>query len=234
MRAAATALALAVVALLAAASVVGLEIGRLPRISDVWPLDLEQPGGWLLDRQLADLRNDPGLCRSTLRPAVIEATPLPDNPPHGGCGWLVAVDVASVAEARLAARPMTCELAAAIALWMRHVVQPAALSELGSRVAVVEHLGTYACRNIRGSPAFANRPSEHASANALDLAAFRLADGRRITVLGDWGKDDASGRFLSAIHAGACRYFRVAIGPAYNAAHRNHFHLDRGRWRACR
>jgi hypothetical protein len=117
---------------------------------------------------------------------------------------------------------------------MRHVVQPAASQMLGSRVASVEHLGTYACRNIRGSPSFANHPSEHASANALDLSGFRLADGRRITVLGDWREDTPAGRFLRQIHAGACRYFRVAIGPEYNAAHRNHFHFDRGRWRACR
>ncbi|MGI9478102.1 MAG: extensin family protein, partial [Hyphomicrobiaceae bacterium] len=26
----------------------------------------------------------------------------------------------------------------------------------------------------------------------------------------------------------ACHYFRVALSPAFNAAHRDHFHFDRG------
>ena len=42
------------------------------------------------------------------------------------------------------------------------------------------------------------------------------------------------GLFLARVHESACRYFRVAIGPAYNAAHRDHFHYDRGPYTACR
>jgi len=228
-------LALALLALVLATVAVGWQIARrLPNVSDFWPLELSKPGGWLLDRQLVDLREDPALCGRVLRAPEIEASAVPDATPHPGCGWKTAVAISKVAHARLAVRPVTCELAAALALWMQHVVQPAASAKLGSRVTAVEHLGSYSCRNIRGSPAFANHPSEHASANAVDVSGFRLADGRHVTVLGDWGKDSAVGRFLGEILSGGCRYFRVAIGPAYNAAHQNHFHFDRGRWRACR
>ncbi|MGE0701181.1 MAG: extensin family protein, partial [Hyphomicrobiaceae bacterium] len=156
-----------------------------------------------------------------------------DAHPSAGCGWHNAVRTASIAGARLAAGPMRCEMAAALAFWLTHVVLPEAEARLGARVAGIDHVGTYACRNMRGSPAFARHPSQHASANALDLTAFRLADGRRVSLAADWGKDTPEGRFLAEIQQGACRYFRVAIGPAYNAAHRDHFHLDRGPWRAC-
>lgn len=235
LRAAGIGLAFLLLALVLATVMVGWQVARrLPNVSDIWPLDLSKPGGWLLDRQLVDLRDDPALCRGILQRPHIEASAIPDAAPHAGCGWQTAVEVRKTAGARLSANPITCEMAAALALWMEHVVQPAASSLLGSRIAAVEHLGSYACRNIRGNPAFANHPSEHAAANALDVSAFRLADGRRITVLDDWGQETPAGHFLSRIHAGSCRYFRVAIGPAYNVAHRNHFHFDRGRWRACR
>jgi hypothetical protein len=76
--------------------------------------------------------------------------------------------------------------------------------------------------------------SQHARANAIDVASFTLADGRTISVAKHWKSDGAEKRFLHAIHARACDYFRVALGPDYNAAHHNHFHFDRGAFRTCR
>jgi hypothetical protein len=228
-------LALVLFALMLATIAVGWQVARhLPHVSDFWPLDLAEADGWLLDRRIADLHGDAALCRRVLRPPYIEANAVADASPHAGCGWTTAVHVTKAAGARLSVNPVTCEMAAALSMWMEHVVQPAAVATFGSRVVAVEHLGSYACRNIRGSPAFAKHPSEHASANALDVSAFRLADGRRVAVLADWGYETDASRFLREIHKGSCRYFRVAIGPAYNEAHQNHFHLDRGRWRACR
>lgn len=205
-----------------------------PRISDFWPLDLREPAGWLTDRQLVDLRYDAGLCRSVLRQPGIAARPVADATPKPGCGWSNGVEATSLDGARLSPTTVTCELAAALALWTVHAVQPKAQALLGSRVTGVDHLGSYSCRNIRGSPAFANRPSQHASANALDITGFRLADGRAVRVATDWGRETAEARFLAEVRKEACRYFRVAIGPDYNAAHKDHFHLDRGPWRACR
>ena len=207
---------------------------RLPRVSDVWPIDLGRPGGWLVDRQIADLRFDPELCQRVLTAPAIEAKAVADATPKPGCGWSNAVVIAAAGGARMEINPATCELAAALALWMTHVVQPTAVEVLGSKVASIEHLGSFACRNIRGSPSSAHHPSQHASANALDIAGFRLADGRRVRISASWGRPGPEAQFLAAIRKEGCRYFRVAIGPDYNAAHKDHFHLDRGRWRACR
>ncbi len=226
---------IAMALLLALASGLALRFGVLHiRVSDVWPLDLAEPGGWLLDRQLVDLRRDPVLCRKVLAQPHIVASRVPDRAEAAGCGWSNAYRIATAGRASLEVGAVACEVAAGLALWLEHVVQPAARRHFGHSVAGIDHLGAYACRNIRGSPAFANHPSQHATANALDIQGFRLTDGRRVKVAAHWGGETAEGRFLAEVHKGACRYFRVAIGPAYNAAHRDHFHVDRGPWRVCR
>lgn len=204
------------------------------RISDVWPLELSKPVGWLVDRQLAELRTAPDLCRKVLASPQIVARTVADKSDRDGCGWNNAWKVTTAGSARLEVGAVSCELAAALALWVEHVVQPASRRHLGQSVAAVEHMGAYACRNMRGNPALAGEPSQHATANALDVKSFVLSGGMRIAVRQSWGRDAAEGRFLADIQNGACRYFRVAIGPAYNLAHRDHFHLDRGPWRACR
>ena len=76
--------------------------------------------------------------------------------------------------------------------------------------------------------------SAAASANALDIAGFRLADGQRIDLVRDWQGEGAKARFLREVHTGACDSFNTVLGPDYNAAHRNHFHLDMGFWQICR
>ena len=75
--------------------------------------------------------------------------------------------------------------------------------------------------------------SEHAFGKALDIAAFRLVDGRSISVLDDYYDKGAKGAFLREIHQKACDLFDVTLGPDYNADHANHFHLDVGIRRAC-
>ena len=94
--------------------------------------------------------------------------------------------------------------------------------------------GSYTCRNRNGA---ADGPiSEHAFANAVDVSAFVLADGRRITVLEGWNGDgdgDAR-RFLRALHQAGCRRFAITLGPDANADHHNHFHFDMGRGPYCR
>ena len=101
---------------------------------------------------------------------------------------------------------------------------------MGSRVSQVNHVGSFACRNIARS----NRRSQHASANALDLAGFRLEDGTRITVARDWQGDDDKARFLREVKAAACNVFKITLSPEYNAAHHDHFHVDMGGFGMCR
>jgi hypothetical protein len=91
-----------------------------------------------------------------------------------------------------------------------------------------------ATRNIIGNALWKQWRSQHATANAVDIGAFTLADGRRIAVARHWQGDGPEARFLKAAHGRACRYFRVVLGPEYNAAHRDHFHLDRGPFSRCK
>jgi hypothetical protein len=139
---------------------------------------------------------------------------------------------------KLAADPgFACPLAAALVVREREVVQAAAQRHFGRRVAGIDHFGSYSCRRMYGRDEGAW--SEHARANAFDIAAFRLDDGTRIAVVNDWRDPGAKGRFLREVRDGACRLFATILSPGYNAAHRDHLHLDqaaRGEWgwRACR
>ncbi|MCL4767235.1 MAG: extensin family protein [Hyphomicrobiaceae bacterium] len=205
-----------------------------PRYSPLPALDLDSPGFFFVDWQIAELRRDAELCSRVLVPPHIEAVPIRDNPLSKGCGWTNSVRVSSLGGAGLPVDKLSCQAAAALALWMAHEVQPLAASMLGQRVASVQHMGTYSCRNIVGNPFWKDMRSEHATANAIDISGFTLENGQRISVLKDWTGEDQEALFLRAVHQRACRYFRVALGPEFNAAHRDHFHFDRGILSTCR
>jgi hypothetical protein len=86
-------------------------------------------------------------------------------------------------------------------------------------------MGSYNCRNVAGTA----RKSAHATANAIDVSGFLLADGRRVTVLRDWRDADPQTRaFLRTVRDSACKRFGTVLSPDYNAAHRDHLHLEVG------
>ena len=203
-------------------------------------LDLARPVGAFTGRKLAALGGEAGKCRALLRRAGIRFEALPSRR-SGQCGYDDAVRFSSDGALTIGYRPAglgtSCPVAAGLALWEWHVVQPVALRRFGTKVAAVEHYGSYSCRRIYGRSEGAW--SEHASANAIDVAAFRLADGRRISVLRDWKGEGAKALFLRDVRDGACRLFATTLSPDYNAAHRDHLHLDQARrsatgWRGCR
>ncbi|KAA1394957.1 extensin family protein, partial [Escherichia coli] len=101
----------------------------------------------------------------------------------------------------------------------------------GSELARIEHLGSFACRNIYSRPDA--RRSEHATADALDISAFRLANGQRVTVLNGW-KAEKTQPWLQALLSASCGYYGNGLGPDYNAAHANHFHLGMRGYGLCR
>ena len=197
------------------------------------PLDIAAPPNALTPYKLRRAADEPALCRSALSRSTLVHTAVPDNDAGDGCGWQAAVQVG---DARFSpAFTLTCRAALSLAMWERHSLQPAALVHFGQPVQRVEHLGSYACRNVRGGAGEGSRRSQHALANALDIAGFRLGDGRRVRVLNDWPReatDEAA--FLREVRDGACRYFNATLSPDYNAAHRDHLHLDQGRFRMCR
>jgi hypothetical protein len=203
-------------------------------------LDLAQPVGAFTGRKLTGLAGEGARCRALLRDAGVRFTPLPARR-SGQCGYDDAVRFTKGGSLEIAWRPAdlgtSCAVSASLALWEWHAVQPAALKHLGSKVVAIDHFGSYSCRRIYGRSEGAW--SEHSTANAVDIAAFRLADGRRVSVMGEWDNKGAKGRFLRAARDGACDLFATVLSPDYNAAHRDHFHLDQAQrgargWRGCR
>ncbi|MGX6475351.1 extensin family protein [Klebsiella grimontii] len=116
----------------------------------------------------------------------------------------------------------SCPLALSSALYLQQQAKPLTRRMLGQELRQVDHFGSYACRNIYHRQNA--RRSEHATAEALDISGFRLADGRRISVLKGW-PDAQYHPWLQALLTGGCGYYGNALGPDYNAAHANHFHL---------
>lgn len=182
-------------------------------------------------QRLGRLQVDKQACHDALAAAGLKFSQLPALHASGGCGFDEAVIVkASLAKWKAPeVLPLGCDLAARLHLWERHVVIPAAEKYLGSSVVEIEAFGSFQCRRVSGE----DHLSQHAFAKAVDISAFRLADGRRISVLDDYHSKGAKGDFLREIHGRACDLFDVTLGPNYNAEHRNHFHLDVGGERAC-
>lgn len=206
----------------------------LPPEHDPWtPLAYDTPPNWLTGHKLGRLGREPDACRAFIASTPWQAEPVPDRDTGPGCGFRDALTVRRTAVQVGAPFTLSCPAAASLALWERHVLQPQAQAHFGLPVRRIEHYGSYACRNVYGREA--GRRSQHAMANAFDIAGFVLQDGRRITVARDWGDDQAAaGRFLRAVHQGACPLFGAVLGPGYNQAHADHFHFDRGPARVCR
>ncbi len=116
---------------------------------------------------------------------------LPDEATGPDCGLFDAVTIERTTSDVGQPFSLTCRAAVSLALWEKHAVAGAAQQHLDSTVQRIEHFGSYSCRNVYGRPD-ATR-SRHARAEALDVAGFVLADGRRIRVLGDWNDDSRRG-----------------------------------------
>lgn len=195
-------------------------------------LDVREPPNLITRFKLARLRSDAQLCDQALATSTLRYAHQADSEAGKGCPLRNVVRVQGSAVRFSSSFLATCPLAVAFALFERHALQPAAQATFGQAVVQVDHLGSFACRNVNNR---ANgRRSQHATANALDIAGLRLADGRRISVLaGGSGKSDEAA-FLRKMQKGACQSFSSVLGPDYNAAHRDHFHVDMGRWSVCR
>ena len=163
-------------------------------------------------------------CVSELHAAGVRFTPLPDKHEGSGCSTINSIKVMDFGTPTTNTTAMTCPLAKNFAAWARYAVQPAAQMTFGSPVVKIETMGTYSCRNIYGGRS--GRLSQHAFANAVDVSAFILADGRRVSVLNDWEGGTREKKFLRLIHGSACRRFGTVLSPEYNAAHADHFHFD--------
>ncbi|HEX8224563.1 MAG TPA: extensin family protein [Allosphingosinicella sp.] len=172
-------------------------------------------------------------CLADLTREGVRYKGLEDRTFGNGCTALGAVQLLDIGTPVASLGAMTCPLARQFARWTREAVQPAATAWLGSRVVRIESFGTYSCRPVNSRPGA--RLSEHGRANAVDIGAFVLADGRRIAVRSGWnGEDEDIRRYLRAVHAAGCRRFGIVLGPDADAFHRDHLHFDMGQGPYCR
>lgn len=175
-------------------------------------------------------------CIADLGATGASFAPLPDSYAAPGCNKLGTVQLMALAGDRAPLSvanlgPVQCHVAKAFGDWARFGVDRAARQILGSPVAKIETMGSYSCRNVAGT----ERRSAHARAEAIDVSAFVLADGRRIVLKRDWqGGDAATREFLRVVHKSACKRFGTVLGPEYNAAHEDHFHLEGTGAKFCR
>lgn len=238
----------------------GWRSGRLS-LPDAWnpwaPLQIDAPPNLLTRFKLWRASADPQACKTALTQAQMDWVSLENRVTGTGCGFDNAVRIMRTSVKVNAPFSLSCRAALSLAMWERHVLQSAALRDLGTHVREIEHFGSYACRNLYGREDGVR--SQHATADALDIAAFVMEDGRRVSVVNDWasragrtnrGADERpvdrenhtdsddrlppDARFLHDVHDGACRYFDAVLGPDYNNAHADHFHFDRGRAHVCR
>ena len=129
---------------------------------------------------------------------------------------------------------LNCATTRALAKWVRDIVEPAGARALDARLKGIRQDSAFVCRNRYNDPNA--KISEHAFANAIDIAAFEFA-GRNDVGIGTNDAGSAEADFEAATRAGACRYFTTVLGPGSNAAHATHFHLDlaerKGGYRLC-
>jgi hypothetical protein len=114
------------------------------------------------------------------------------------------------------------------------IAQEEAERIVGSRIATIEHMGTYNCREMLNYDMI----SEHSFANGIDLKRFVFVNGESTSVLDDFepGNDsptDPKTLFLRSLSNRLYdeEVFSVVVTPYFDNLHRNHIHVDLARYR---
>jgi hypothetical protein len=168
---------------------------------------------------------EPSACRLALTEAIAIAPSIPDIHGAVGCGGVDLVRLEAVVlpdKRQVSVKPaaiLRCAMASAIAGWIRTDIAPLAAS-VGSAISSLDNFDSFECRS-RNRVAGAEL-SEHGRANALDVRAFRLANGQSISLT-----DRTVPRELreSVLHS-ACARFSTVLGPGSDGYHEDHIHLD--------
>ena len=150
--------------------------------------------------------------------------PLPPETVPLGPGRMV---VTSAITAIVPPATLACPMVSALDTFVNATVQPVAMRWFGQQVVEIRQISAYSCRPMngqRGAPI-----SEHAFGNALDIAGFTLADGRRVRVRDGWHGAPEERGFLHDVHAAACQQFSTVLAPGSNAFHYDHIHVDLAR-----
>lgn len=198
----------------------------------VQPLRIGDPvtllTGWKLERAA----EDGGLCAAILSEAA-QSRRMDDLVSGQQCHIRDRVRLDRVGDATLRPLETRCAIGLRLAMWEKHSLQPAAMEFLGSAVTQIDHIGSYNCRAMRATSGTGARMSSHATAKAIDISGFRLADGNRVRLLSDWDGDATKAAFLRAVRDGACDWFNLTLSPDFNSLHADHFHLQSTGWGSC-
>ncbi|MEP9354395.1 extensin family protein [Xanthobacter sp. KR7-65] len=163
--------------------------------------------------------------KAVVASAFMEPLPAIDGP--GTCGMEHPFRVSALAQGNVVLEPagkLACPVIYQVDMWVQEVVQPAALAWLGQPIVAISQMSSYSCRGMNGDPNA--KISEHAFGNALDVGAFRTADGRWITVKNGWKGSSEERGFLLQVQAGACERFTTVLAPGSNVFHYDHIHVD--------
>jgi hypothetical protein len=175
-------------------------------------------------------------CLDELRTLGVVFTEEQPIDPHGVCHVDHPLKVSGIGSGVTVAPEaiMNCDTARSLALWAKNVLLPAANEHLDATPVSIAQASTYVCRprnNVAGA-----KLSEHAHANAVDIASIAFSDGERFDIMLRGG-NDADSAFQKAIRSGSCDYFTTVLGPGSDASHATHFHFDmaerRGGYRLC-
>ena len=147
----------------------------------------------------------------------------------GTCGIDYPLKIQALEDGTIGIGPdatLNCPMKATLEYWMRHSVQPASFAYFGIPIVEIRQISSYSCRtrnNKRGAEL-----SEHSFGNALDIAGFKLANGRVVTVKSGWRGSRDERAFLREIFGSACSTFKTTLGPGASY-HGDHFHVDLAR-----
>ena len=146
------------------------------------------------------------------------------------CGAARPFEMSAADQGSVSLKPpalLRCPMIPQVERWVATVVKPNAEYYFGVPVVEMKVAASYGCRPMNNQSGA--KLSEHGYANALDVSAFKLADGRVVSVKAGWWGSERERLFLRAVHEGACGEFTTVLGPNADRFHHDHFHVDLAR-----
>ncbi len=131
---------------------------------------------------------------------------------EGSCPLRNVVRVANFGSVQLSSSFLaSCPLALSSALYIEQQAKPLTRQLMASDLRQIDSSRQLCLPQYL--PCQQARRSEHATADALDVSGFRLADGRRVSVLQGW-RSETSRPWLAALLSSSCHYFGNALGQS--------------------
>lgn len=173
----------------------------------------------------------PGVCGANF-PIKVSALEAPVAPELAQNGNLILTSANLMLTSITPTATLSCPMVSSVDDWLGQDVQTAAMTWFGQPMIELVTFGTFSCRPMNHRTGA--QLSEHSFANAIDVKAFKFADGRVVTVAKGWRGTPEEQGFLRETLFGACNRFSTVLGPGSDALHYDHYHLDLARHRSGR